>query len=231
MTKENPPKWAAIVDDRLVPMPRRRLKARDILHQAAVPPGRSLVRDYNSPNDVAFEPDADIDLGEGNVFRTAEDCQHSHQITCEAPAKLAFVVDDRWEVTIQPNQTGETLRGLFNLPQNVDLLRDHESPRDEAIEDDQSFAFGDGPVFITTPIKPVEITIHIDHKPYQVKQRVLNGSQLRTTAKPPISADYDLWLEIPGPGDDQKIGDQQPVRLKNGMQFYSVLREINPGAN
>ena len=33
------PKWAALVGDRLVPMPRRRLRARDILHQAGGPDG------------------------------------------------------------------------------------------------------------------------------------------------------------------------------------------------
>ena len=76
-----------------------------------------------------------------------------------------------------------------------------------------------------------DVVIHIDHKQYKVTEEVMTGSQLRVTAKPPISGDYDLFLEVPGPGDDQKIGDAQSVTLKNGMQFYSVPREINPGGN
>lgn len=76
-----------------------------------------------------------------------------------------------------------------------------------------------------------QVVIHIDHKEYKVTEDALTGSQLRTTAKPPISGDYDLYLENPGPGDDKKIGDTQSVPLKNGMHFYSVPREINPGAN
>ena len=43
--QQSAPKWAALVDDRLVPMPRRRLKARDILHQSGAKPGRFLIRD------------------------------------------------------------------------------------------------------------------------------------------------------------------------------------------
>lgn len=79
------------------------------------------------------------------------------------------------------------------------------------------------------PVK--EVVIHIDHKQYKVTDDALTGAQLRAVASPPISGEYDLWLEVPGPGDDQKVGDQQAVPLKNGMHFYSVLREINPGAD
>lgn len=74
-----------------------------------------------------------------------------------------------------------------------------------------------------------DVVIHIDHKQYKVSEEIMNGSQIRATAKPPISGDYDLYLENPGPGDDQKVGDLQQLALKNGMQFYSVPREINPG--
>lgn len=74
-----------------------------------------------------------------------------------------------------------------------------------------------------------DVVIHIDHKQYKVSEEVMNGSQLRATASPPISGEYDLWLDAPGP-DDEKVGDQQSVTLRNGMHFYSVLREINPGA-
>jgi len=78
--------------------------------------------------------------------------------------------------------------------------------------------------------KPRETVIHIDHKEYKATKESMTGAEIRALAKPPVSGDYDLWLEVPGKGDDRKIGDGETVELKNGMQFYSVIRQINPGA-
>jgi len=72
--------------------------------------------------------------------------------------------------------------------------------------------------------------IHIDHKKYEIEKRDLSGAEVRLIAKPPIGAEYDLYLETPGPGDDEKIADKQVVHLKHRMSFYSVLQQINPGA-
>ncbi len=75
-----------------------------------------------------------------------------------------------------------------------------------------------------------EFFIHIDHKKYEVDEDELTGAEVRQLAKPPIGPEYDLYLETPGPGDDEKIADDQVVCLKHRMSFYSVLRQINPGA-
>jgi len=75
-----------------------------------------------------------------------------------------------------------------------------------------------------------EIIIHIDHKKYPVCEHRMTGSQIRAVAKPPISVDYDLFMETRGPGDDRKIGDTEEVHMRDGESFYSVLRQINPGA-
>lgn len=75
-----------------------------------------------------------------------------------------------------------------------------------------------------------QIYIHIDHKKYHPKHHRLTGHQIRELAEPHITAEYDLWLETPGPGDDEKIRDHQEVHLKHRMSFYSVLRHIDPGA-
>ena len=75
-----------------------------------------------------------------------------------------------------------------------------------------------------------DIFIHIDHKKYDPEKHEMTGTELRLLAQPHIGPDYDLWLETPGPGDDDKIADSQEVHLKSGMSFYSVLRQINPGA-
>jgi hypothetical protein len=74
-----------------------------------------------------------------------------------------------------------------------------------------------------------EAKIIIDHKPYFVPAGSMTGMQIRLLAKPEISQDYDLYLEVEG--DDKKIGDTESVVIEAGMQFYSVLRQINPGAS
>jgi hypothetical protein len=46
------PKWAVLVDDEPIPMPRQVIKADVIKAQAEIPPGFALVRDYDSPDDT-----------------------------------------------------------------------------------------------------------------------------------------------------------------------------------
>ncbi|HBJ86850.1 MAG TPA: hypothetical protein DDZ88_23935 [Verrucomicrobiales bacterium] len=141
------PKWAAIVTDALFPMPRRQLVARDMLHQAGVGLDFVLVRDHGSPNDVILADDALVDLAEGNVFRIIPRCEDAPQTPCTGPAKLAFVCDDEWEITLIGKQTGHSLKGLFGLPGDAVLLRDFESPHDQSIADSETVEFRDGPVF------------------------------------------------------------------------------------
>jgi hypothetical protein len=77
--------------------------------------------------------------------------------------------------------------------------------------------------------KPHETVIHIDRHQFKVEQSSLTGEQLRQLPSPAIGADYDLFLEVPG-GEDKLIGDQEQAELKNGAHFFSVQRNINPGA-
>jgi hypothetical protein len=79
--------------------------------------------------------------------------------------------------------------------------------------------------------KPKEIPIQIDHKPYKATKPVLTGAELRVLADPDISANYDLFREVRGPGDDVKVADNEGVELEPGTHFYSVLRQINPGVS
>lgn len=76
-----------------------------------------------------------------------------------------------------------------------------------------------------------EIPIQIDHRPYKAPRSPMTVTELRVLADPDISADYDLFREVPGAGDDVKLGDSESVELKPGMHIYSVLRQINPGAS
>ena len=88
-------------------------------------------------------------LAEGNVFYTAPLCDVRPSAHNGAPAKLAYSVNDAWEVVVTRHQTGRTLRDLFELEADVELFRDYKSPQDEVIGDDTAANFVDGPVFIT----------------------------------------------------------------------------------
>lgn len=169
-----PAKWAVLVDDVVVPMPQRSVKVRVICAQANVPEGFVLVRDHNSPHDVILNDDQEIDLANGNVFYRLAACDIVAQRSRDAPPKLAFVVDDRWEVTIQPHQKTKSLRGLFDIPDGVDLFRDFESPIDDPIEEGELIDFKDGPVFITRKVESREITIIVRGRPRKVNGYIIS---------------------------------------------------------
>ena len=77
--------------------------------------------------------------------------------------------------------------------------------------------------------KPKTITIHIDRAAYKVEETSQTGLQIRAIPVPPISADLDLYLVVPGPGDDILVGDNQTVELREGTRFFTAPRVINPG--
>ncbi len=74
------------------------------------------------------------------------------------------------------------------------------------------------------------VYIYIDTHKYQAPKPDMTGEELRNLAKPSIGNQYNLWLEIPGLGDDKLVGDAEIIHLHDGMCFYSALKEINPGA-
>ena len=75
------------------------------------------------------------------------------------------------------------------------------------------------------------IPVVIDHRPYKAPKSPMTGAELRVLAQPPIGAARDLWREVPGPGDDVRIGDADQVALHPGMHFYSAPRTIDPGCD
>jgi len=232
------PKWAAIVDDQLIPMPRRQLVSVVIYEQARVPADQVLLRDHNSPNDPVIMRDDLVDLALGNVFYSAPACDVKARDVCSGPAKLGYVVDDRWEVVIPPEQTGRTIRDLFALPSDFDLLRDYESPVDQPITVADSALFADGPVMRTqkrhgelfiivnlqrkTPadgVKPVmtgrEIALLAYRDPEQTEVSKLEDSSKRGI---PLTEIVHI-----------QCGDKFEVLRKNvvaGFEDSRVLREI-----
>lgn len=113
-----------------------------------------------------------MDLAEGNVFRVIPRCEVAPQAPCTGPAKLAFVCDDEWEVTLISKQTGRSLKRLLGLPDDAVLLRDFESPNDKPISDDETVEFKDGPV----------LTCRSQHASKDIKI-IVNGREKVVTAK------------------------------------------------
>lgn len=152
------PKWAALGNDVVVPLPQRHVKVAVVRTQAQIPEGHVLVRDHNSPHDLVLADDQVIDLAEGNVFYSLAACDVCPRQECSSPAKLAYFVDDRAEITTNGHQMGQSLRDLFSLPTHARLIRDFESPTDIEVKPADTAYFADGPVFVT---REVESRLHI----------------------------------------------------------------------
>lgn len=73
------------------------------------------------------------------------------------------------------------------------------------------------------------IPIIIEKKQYKVPEGSMTGAELRSLPDPDIAADRDLWLEVPGPGDDILVMPTSTINLKPGIHFYTAPTTINPG--
>lgn len=207
-------KWMAIVNDRLIPMPERCVKVAAIREQAAVPKDYALLRDHNSPNDVVMPDNGVVDLGDGNVFYTELLCEVKPRPKCSEAAKLAYSVNDRWEIVVKPEQTGRTIRDLFKLPDNVELLRDFKSPHDEVIGDNDSADFREGPVFITK--HALRYCINIEGKEYPWSEPTITTAQIRTLGNLP--ADQSVVCED-AEGHERTLREDEVIKLEPCCQF------------
>lgn len=220
-------KWAVVVDDRLIPMPRRVVRARDVLAQAGARSG-ILVRDLSQPQDIPIAADVQIDLAEGNVFRVVPSCEaQGEEVLGHGPAKLAFVMDDAWELTLQPKQSLESLRGLFDLPDDAEVQRDYQSPRDEMIHANSVVRIEDGPVFLS---RITCITIKVNNHPVRMTKRRVTGLEIKQTAiAQGVAIDLQCVLyRIMKDGDlSAAIKDDQHVLLRKCDQFRCIAPDDN----
>jgi len=133
-------------------------------------------------------------------------------------------VDDRWEVTIQPNQNAKSLRGLFDIPDGVELLRDFESPIDDPIEEGERIDFRDGPVFITRMVESREITIIVRGRPRKVKGYIISFDEVVALAYNPVRTEPFIVYTVsysrgPKANPEGDLFRGQTVRIKEGMVF------------
>jgi hypothetical protein len=218
------PRWVALIEDKLVPMPRQRLVAADVLFQASAPANATLVRDFNSPNDIGFTSTAVVDLAEGNVFRLASSCTQQDAPRQNAEPKLALVVNDSWEIVTRNTQTVSSLRGLFDLSDDTDLFRDYESPRDELLEDDDNVRFSDGPVFVTRSAAARKVTIIVNARPREWFGRTITFEQVVPLAFDPVRTEPFILYTVmysrgPKANPEGELVAGGSVRIKNRMVF------------
>ncbi len=64
------------------------------------------------------------------------------------------------------------------------------------------------------------INILINENHYKVTERIMTGGQIAQLGGVPEG--NQIFLEVPGPGEDRPVGRDEPIELKSGMRFYDV---------
>ena len=81
----------------------------------------------------------------------------------------------------------------------------------------------------TKPDAPGKVPILIDGKKMLAPKGELDGAAIRQLPSPPIGDDRDLWLDRDGTLDDL-VENDEVVKLRPQMRFFTVPRIINPGS-
>jgi hypothetical protein len=225
------PKWAVIANDTLIPMPGQHVREAAIREQAGIQGDQALLRDHNSNHDPVMPEGGMIDLAEGNVFYSVPKAESEKPWSaCAAPAKLAYVVDDVWEEVIRRAQTGLTLRDLFGLVADVELLRDRRSPDDEVISDRDDASFDHGCVFrtrkVATPPPSLDTKIIVNGRERTVTGKTINFERVVVLAFGSIDPQtiYTMaYAEGPASNREGKMVVGDVVEIKEGMVFNVTI--------
>jgi hypothetical protein len=70
-------------------------------------------------------------------------------------------------------------------------------------------------------VAPLHINIFINGKKFIAPKLIMTGAEIKRLGS--IPADYQLFLEVPGPDPDKGIRDNEEVKLKSGMRFFGVV--------
>jgi hypothetical protein len=218
-----PAKWAAQVDDKVIPMPERKVKVTVIKAQACAGDDKVLVRDHNSPHDMIVGDNEVIDLADGNVFYTLATCDAQPRPGCAEPPKLAFFVNDRPEVTVRRSQTGQTLRELFGLPLHANLVRDDEGGSDQPISLAEVVGFEDGPVFYSRAVV-AELSITVNSRKFTEHdgvQHIMTGEQIAALVYPQNPRETRVWEVSP---EKREIDLDKKIEIE-GCEVFDVVRK------
>lgn len=213
-------KWLTQINDQNVHSPSRHVKAHVLKDQGNMPADHVLVRDHGSQHDVALADTDVIDLADGNVFFTVPRCDYKPKGGPVGPAKRAFFVDDRPEVTLRADQTGRTLRELSGLSINSRLFRDRESPDDEIITPDAAVRFADGPVFYSRRAG-VGLTITVNKQTFGEADGVKREMTGREIAN--LITDQAAEVKQLKGGQEIPVPLEKTVKLE-GCEEFEVIR-------
>lgn len=221
-------KWAAVIDDVIVPVPRRKVAVSLMKELAGIPAQFLLVRDHNSPNDVVLDDRSELDLGLGNVFYRLERCGIQDRSECREAAKYAWILDDVAEITIRRTLTGKLLRELFNQPHNSNVVRDTESSKDDKIGLDDEVRFEDGPVFVSRHVH-TKLTITVNSRIYTEHDGVkssMTGLEIAALAYPENPSQTRVFLVSEG---KVEIALDQVIKITGCESFDVVRKEVTGG--
>ena len=70
-------------------------------------------------------------------------------------------------------------------------------------------------------VTPIHINIFINDKKFVAPKPVMTGAEIKALGG--IPAEYQLFLEEPGPKPDKGVRDGEQVELKSGMRFFGVV--------
>lgn len=62
--------------------------------------------------------------------------------------------------------------------------------------------------------------IFINETRYVVTQRTMTGRELKALAEIPEA--NQIFLDVPGDGDDVQVFDDAPFEMKSGMKFFDI---------
>lgn len=144
------------------------------------------------------------------------------------PSKITIHIDTK-PYKIAPGITPVTsIRELIHpaLSAEKDIWLDIDDAQDQRLENTATIDLQQGMRFFT---EIDGITIKIDRLEYEVFERKMTGTELRALPSPDVAADRDLWRDVPDKRD-VKVQDEDVVRLKDGMRFFTAPGRINPGA-
>ncbi|MGJ8637801.1 MAG: multiubiquitin domain-containing protein [Opitutaceae bacterium] len=218
-------KLVASINDIVILAPRELVSIQLLLEQAGLPDIAGLYRDHQSRNDPWFTINEEISLSEGSSFHTGEQpCRDSPQ-TSQAPAKYVVTVNDHPEYTNRREQTGASLRRLFNLDDDAELLIDTMSPNDIVIADEDVVDLGHSNVLITRDrdCEPLQINIIVNARPKVATKRRLSYREIVELAFPNPNFATQVYTVTYCKGPRNKpegsLSDGDTVKIVEGMEF------------
>ncbi len=216
------PRRFALINDRIITAPRLVVPVSVLRALASIPADQVLVRDHGSPNDVVLDDRATVDLNDGNVFYTRARCEATPLGACGSPAKLAFAVDDVFELSTAAELPFAAFTGLFGLEAGKQLFRDFESPNDQPIAPGTVIRYTDGPVFYTRGGQhhDTRVEITIDGVKHKVAPGKTSVADIKKLGNVPLAD--ELIQNVCG--KLTPLADDATVCIAGGEEFVSHPR-------